>query len=159
MDAATFQAEALQYERLLYRVSWNMLGNNEDCADAVQEALTRAWQKRDSLRTLAAFRPWLTRILVNTCKDMIRRRKNVQFVPIEDDTATYEDAAPLPFAEAMGRLSPEQRVTAMLFYLEGYAIKDIARMLGVPAGTVKSRLMYARKRLHALLAEEWEGQA
>ncbi|MEF9879690.1 MAG: RNA polymerase sigma factor [Clostridia bacterium] len=158
MDAATFQSEALQYERLLYRVSWSMLGNKEDCNDAVQDALMRAWQKRDSLRNLQAFRPWLMRILVNTCNDMLRKYKHVQFVPVEEAQIGYEpNLTPVPFREAMQTLSPQQRTVAMLFYLEGYPIKDIADMLAIPIGTVKSRLMYARKRLQIQLSEEWEG--
>lgn len=56
MDAEAFQAEALRYERLMYHVSLSMLGNNDDCADAVQEALARAWRKRGSLRDSAAFK-------------------------------------------------------------------------------------------------------
>lgn len=158
MDAVTFQTEAMRYERLLYRVSWSMLGSNEDCADAVQEALTRAWQKRDTLRSMDAFRPWLMRILTNTCKDMLRRRKHQRFVPLDgDEPVAYEpDMDPEPLREAMRQLSPEQRVATTLFYLEGYTIQDIAQTLALPSGTVKSRLMYARRRLKALLREEWE---
>ena len=63
MDAVTFQTEALKLEKLLYHISWSMLNNNEDCADAVQEALAKAWQRRDTLKSMRAFRPWLTRIL------------------------------------------------------------------------------------------------
>ena len=160
MDAVTFQTEAMQYERLLYRISWSMLGSAEDCADAVQEALTRAWQKRDSLRSMDAFRPWLTRILTNTCKDMLRKRKKVRFVPLEEDeSVAYEpNMEPMPLEEAVKRLSPEHRAVTLLFYLEGYSIKEIAEMLALPSGTVKSRLMYARRRLQALLREEWEDE-
>ncbi|MCI5846541.1 MAG: hypothetical protein MRZ98_02705 [Clostridiales bacterium] len=57
MDAVTFQARAMELEKLMYQVSWSMLRNQEDCADAVQEALTRAWQKRDTLKNEERFRP------------------------------------------------------------------------------------------------------
>lgn len=158
MDAETFQLEAMQHERLLYRVSWGMLRNNEDCADAIQEALTRAWQKRDSLRNLSSFRPWLVRILTNTCTDMLRKRPKQDCVPIEEDTAIVEqNEDPVPLHEAIDRLSSEQRVVTLLHYLEGYSIKEISDMLGVPSGTVKSRLMYARQRLQTLLQAELEG--
>lgn len=158
MDAETFQREALQHERLLYRVSWGMLRNNEDCADAIQETLTRAWQKRDTLRDLKAFRPWLVRILSNTCTDMLRKRPKQDNVPIEEDTVAVEQPeSPVPLREAIDRLNAEQRVVTLLHYLEGYSIKDIANMLGVPAGTVKSRLLYARQRLQRLLQDELEG--
>ena len=79
MDATTFQAEAEKYERLMFQISWSMLRNSEDCADAVQDALIKAWQKRDTLHDEERFKPWLMRILHNTCKDMLRRRKKVRF--------------------------------------------------------------------------------
>lgn len=81
MDALLFQAEALRMEKLMYHVSFTMLRNNADCADAVQEALTRAWQKRASLKSAQSFQPWLMRILVNQCNDMLRRRSKRSFFP------------------------------------------------------------------------------
>lgn len=62
MDAATFSREATACQRLLYHICWAMMHNEADCADAVQEALLRAWQRRDGLRDPEAFRPWLCRI-------------------------------------------------------------------------------------------------
>ena len=158
MDAATFQTEVMKNERLLYRISWNMLGTNEDCADAVQETLLKAWANRETLRDVQAFRPWLTRILANTCKSMLRKRKMIRFVPMEEAPEAFEPdlTSPPPFREAMSTLSPDQRTVAMLFYLEGYPIREISDMLDLPSGTVKSRLMYARKHLQTVLAEEWE---
>ena len=67
VDARTFQTEALKIEKLLYHISYAMLRNESDCEDAVQEALLRAWQKRGTLRDMAAFRSWLCRIVANTC--------------------------------------------------------------------------------------------
>ena len=65
VDARTFQTEALKIEKLLYHISYAMLRNESDCEDAVQEALLRAWQKRGTLRDMAAFRSWLCRIVAN----------------------------------------------------------------------------------------------
>lgn len=149
MNAQTFTEEAAKLERLLYSISWSMLSDNNDCADAVQEALTKAWQSRDSLKNKKAFRPWLTRILVNTCNDMLRKRRNQKWVPLEEDMAVLEmpEASDFDMDETLGRLSPEHRAVVVLHYLEGYKIREIADMLGVPAGTVKSRLMLARVHL------------
>lgn len=159
MDALTFQAEAMRYERLMFHISWSMLGNNEDCADAVQEALTRAWQKRAALRSMDSFRPWLMRILTNTCNDMLRKRSKHRIVPLEDETVTVEPPQePIPLEEAIEKLKPDSRLVVVLFYLEGYSVNEIAETLGIPAGTVKSRMKHARDRLSALLHDEWEGQ-
>ena len=94
MDSVTFQAEAMRLERLMYRVSFSMLRNNDDCADAVQEALTRAWQKRGSLRSMDRFRPWLMRILVNQCNDMLRKHQKRSFFPLREDTVAVEPPQP-----------------------------------------------------------------
>ena len=146
MNAITFQEEASKLERLLYCISWSMLSNNEDCADAVQETLYKAWQNRASLRNMKAFRVWMTRILVNTCNDMLRQRNKRRWVPLEEDTAVLQPPEESDFSmdEALGRLSAEHRAVVVLYYLEGYKIREIAGMLCVPAGTVKTRLMYAR---------------
>ena len=158
MDAVTFQAEAKRYERLMYHVSLSMLGNGDDCADAVQEALTRAWQKRGTLRDEAAFKGWLMRILVNTCNDMLRKRKKQRLLPLEEAAEARPPESPLPLWEAVDSFKPEWRVVVVLHYLEGYSVRDMADVLNLPTGTVKSRMMHARKRLSVLLQEEWEGQ-
>ena len=149
MNAQTFQEEAAKLERLLYSVSWSILSNNDDCADAVQEALTKAWQSRDSLKNQKAFRPWLTRILVNTCNDLLRKRRHQRWVPLEEDMAVLEppEASDFDLDETLGRLSPEHRAVVVLHYLEGYKVREIADMLGLPTGTVKTRLMFARVHL------------
>ena len=160
MDAVTFQAKALQLERLMFHVSWSMLGREPDCADAVQEALTRAWQRRSSLRNPEKFKPWLMRILVNTCNDILRRQSR-QTLLADEELLSQEDTPsdPLSVREAIECLKPEWRTVILLHYLEGCSISEIAQMLQIPQGTVKSRLLYARKRLCALMKEDWEGDA
>lgn len=146
MDALTFQTEAIKLEKLLYHISWSMLSDNEDCADAVQEALAKAWQKRDTLQSMRAFRPWLTRIVYNVCVDMLRNRRRLMNEPLDENIAAADppDAIDDDTLEALRRLSPEQRTVVVMHYLEGYKLREIARMLDTPLNTVKSRLMYAR---------------
>jgi len=155
VDALTFQHEAMRLEKLMYHISWSMLHNNDDCADAVQEALTRAWQRRHTLRSMEQFKPWLMRILVNHCKDMLRRQKRRSFFPLEEaaeDVAAAE--TPMDVMEAIGLLKPEWRVVIILHYLEGCSVEEISMMTGAPSGTVKSRLKSARHKLGVLLHED-----
>ncbi len=77
MDAIIFQDEVLKIERLLYHVAYTALGNRQECADAVQEALLRAWKKRNTLRSQEHFKAWMVRILLNTIADGKRRGKPV----------------------------------------------------------------------------------
>jgi RNA polymerase sigma-70 factor (ECF subfamily) len=158
MTAEDFQQEAMKLERLLFRICWSQLNNSEDCADAVQEALMCAWNERDRLRSMSSFKPWLTRIVANTCSNMLRKRSREKLVPLEDtDMADRPAPEPLSIKEAIDTLSPDHRAAVTLHYLEGYSVRDTARLLHIPVGTAKTRLMYARQRLQTLLRDEWEG--
>lgn len=160
MDAQTFSQEAMKHERLLYRISWAYLRRDEDCADAVQETLLKAWQQRHRLRSMEAFRAWLCRILVNTCKDMLKRRSRTDTLELtENITAAPADQEALELREAIDHLPPEQRMCVILHYLEGWSVAEVAQALGVPQGTVKTRLMYARGRMKGYLEEEKEAGA
>ena len=148
MDANTFQCEVLKIERLMYHVAYASLSSAQDCADAVQEALLRAWRKRYTLRSLESFRPWMVRILVHTLTDMQRKRRPA-LLPVEE-------SVPPPGIEtlALHELPQEMRCTIALYYLDGCSIQECARMLRVPEGTVKSRLSRARVQLRDFLTEE-----
>ena len=156
MDALTFQAEIRRIEKLLYRIAWSYMGSNADAEDAVQDALIKAWEKRDTLRDLKQFRPWMARILTNRCRDMLRRRRKFSFIPLEDaaaqETEPPEEIAPV--VEAMEKLNPELRTLVTLHYVDGYSIQDLSEALGIPAGTVKTRMKIARKQLGRTLLLE-----
>lgn len=102
MDALTFQTAVRRIEKLMYRVGMSYLGNGDDVADAVQDALATAWKKRRHLKKPEQFKPWMMRILTNRCIDMLRKRKRVSFFPFEDDTVVVEMPSQLsPVMEAV----------------------------------------------------------
>ena len=152
-----FQAEISRMEKLMYRVSRSYLTSDEDAADAVQETLMKAWEKRNLLKNSAQFKPWVMRILTNQCKDMLRRRRRKSFYPLEEETVAVDmpEMQP-PVWEAIAALKPEQRLVLTLHYVDGYAVHEMAAMLGVSANTVKTRMRSARKRLSQILRVEWE---
>ena len=102
MDAVTFQSEVLKIERLLYHVAYTALGNRQECADAVQEALLRAWKKRGSLRSQDHFKAWMVRILLNTIADGKRRGK-LPTTELSDTLPAEERPDNLPLYEEIGR--------------------------------------------------------
>ena len=154
MDAATFQREALKCERLLYHISYAMLKNNQDCADAVQETLLQAWSHRESLRSMDRFKPWLTKISVNTCKNMLRRSRRAALVELSDALPAAERADYMVLYDALDELPPEMRAATVLYYFEGFSVKEVAAMVGVHESTIKSRLLYARRKLRDKLGED-----
>ncbi|HYH93128.1 MAG TPA: RNA polymerase sigma factor [Candidatus Saccharimonadales bacterium] len=127
-----------------------ILRDPELARDAVQEALIRAWRDLPGLRDADRFEAWLHRLTVNACLDLIRRRKRrvieVELSPI-DPVATPDVATSLAdrqlLDDALARLDPGHRAVVALHYLLGMPLPDVARTLGIPLGTAKSRLHYA----------------
>lgn len=144
----------------LWAVSLRTIGDNEDAADALQDALLSAYRSAGSYRGDAAVTTWLHRIVVNACLDRIRRRRARPTVPLPDDDARTPAAPIDPIAAretaidvqtALAELPVDQRVALILVDVQGHPVADAAEMLGVAVGTVKSRCARGRARLAVLL--------
>ena len=155
MDSREFAERVEAMQGALYRVAYGLLLNRADCADAVQDALLRAWEKRRTLKDEAFFGTWLTRILINECYAVLRRRKTALPIDALPEPVAPPDADPA-LHDAIARLDEKLRLPIVLYYMEGYAVKDIARMLRLPAGTVKTRLARARALLRLQLSDEYD---
>jgi len=143
-------------ERVLddaYRLAGYLLGDATEAEDAVQDALTRSWQAWATLRDQDRFEPWFDRILVNICRDKLRKRRGVRVEELNDELAVYiEDPFRASLAKAevdqlMHVLNPDQRIVVGLRFWKDMSLQQIADMLGVPLGTVQSRLHYALRAL------------
>lgn len=137
-----------------YRLAYSVLRDREEALDAVQTAVCRALERRDSLRDEAALRTWFTRILVNACMDLLRQRRRVAFVPPEAlDTGSYED--PLPADDALSSrvnaLPPEVQTIIKLRFYEDLTLREISEVTGWNLNTVKSRLYAGLKKLRVSL--------
>lgn len=154
LDKAAFAEKARQLQGPMYRVACGILRNEADRQDALQTALQKAWEKRRSLQQEALFDTWLIRILINECKSIIRRQK--WMLPMAFLPEARSEAPDLSVRDAVERLPEKQRVCVMLHYLEGMPTDEIARLLNIPAATVRGRLHNARQRLRLALSEEEE---
>ena len=153
MTGEAFTKAINEMVQTLYRVSCSQLSIEADREDAVQEALRRAWEKRASLKNESFFRTWLIRILLNVCHDIQKERKRT--IP----TAEFPDmAAPagnrVDLVECLFRLEERERMPVLLYYIEGYNIQQVASILRIPQGTVKSRLNRGRRQLQDICREE-----
>ena len=141
-----------------------ILRDAELARDAVQEALISAWRDLPGLRDPDRFDAWLQRILVHVCLDLIRRRKRrvveVELLPI-DHATPHDVAASIAdrqvIEDALARLDPGHRAVVALHYLLGMPQPEIARALGIPRGTVKSRLHYALAAMRATMTDGSDG--
>lgn len=158
VDAGTFQEKVTAMENVLYRAALSHLRHPQDAEDAVQEAIALAWEKRESLRNPDQFSGWLYRILVNQCRQTLRRKKRFSFYPLQEDSAVQQPQESDSVKEAMEMLPPDIRTLMMLRYLDGYAMRQIAEALGLPLGTVSTRLARGRKKLKELLSVDWEDE-
>ena len=153
MTGEAFAKAVTEMTQTLYRVSCSQLPNEADREDAVQEALRRAWEKRGSLRNEEYFRTWVVRILLNVCHDI--RREGKRMIPAEEipgpDVPSEE---PVDLKECLLRLDERERIPILLYYLEGFDIGQIAAVLRIPRGTVKSRLHRGRDQLRTICREE-----
>ena len=93
----------------------------------------------------------------NRCKDILRKRKRWSFFPLEEETVQVEmPETENAVTEAMKKLKPELRIVMTLHYVDGYSIQEMAEALGIPTGTIKTRMRNARKQLSRTLLIEWE---
>jgi RNA polymerase sigma-70 factor (ECF subfamily) len=143
-----------------YGLAWHVLAHAADAEDACQEALLAAWSAWPRLRDPARFDAWFDRILVNTCIEHLRRRgrRPQATLPDEPDIAdrdVFAGSTELDaISQALGRLSPEHRATVVLRFCADLSTDAIAERLGVPPGTVRSRLHYALEALRTELESE-----
>lgn len=154
MKKKEFTERVLGMEGRLYRVSCAMLRNPQNRMDAVQEAILRAWAGVDKLREVQYFETWLTRILVNVCRDMISKQgRAISMEGLPEPGAAQKDGAE-ELREALDALELELRLPLVLHYMEGYRVREIAEILGLPEGTVKTRMARGKRELRALLKED-----
>jgi len=154
-DPDAFAEIVRRHRDRLWAVALRTVGDREEAADALQDALLSAYRAAERFRGDSAVTTWLHRIVVNACLDRIRRRQSRPTVPLpETDVtpapSTDRDTA-LVVREALATLPAEQRAALVLVDVQGYAVAEAAEILGVAEGTIKSRCARGRARLAVLL--------
>jgi RNA polymerase sigma-70 factor (ECF subfamily) len=164
-DEAFVRLAGVELDRA-YRLAGLILGNSHDAEDATQDALLRAWRSAPSLRDPTGFQAWFDRILVNVCRDRLRRRNRIRFIALDPATDVELAADPIrsildrdEALRALDTLEPDERTVLVLHFWADLTLAAIAERLDWPIGTVKSRLHRALERMHvrldaAALAEE-----
>jgi len=150
-----------------YRRAAVLLANRIEAEDAVHDAAERAWRSWGSLRDPASFEAWFGRILVNVCRDRLRRRRRVAIVeaavppPEAEDTSSTAAISRIGETErvldALAGLSPDERIAVVLRYESDLTVPEIARLTGAREGTIKARLHHALRKLRVRLEADGEG--
>jgi RNA polymerase sigma-70 factor (ECF subfamily) len=162
-DRAAFTVLVHQVSDSLYAVAYRILRDAGLAEDALQNALILAWRRLPHLREAERFEAWIHRILVNACYDESRRARqwaaNIRVLPIDGPTI-QDDSAVIAARDELERifrrLPIDQRAVFVLHHYLGLPLVEIAELLEIPAGTVRSRLHYATRGLRAALAADAE---
>ena len=154
MTGEAFTEAVNEMVQTLYRVSCSQLSIEADREDAVQETLRRAWEKRASLKNDHHLQTWVIRILINVCHDIQRERQRL--IPTEkiSEPVIHAPTDTVDLRNCLFQLDERERIPIMLHYIEGYEVREIAAILRIPQGTVKSRLDRGRRQLKDICREE-----
>jgi RNA polymerase sigma-70 factor, ECF subfamily len=150
-DRDAMQALYSQYADRLMRFAYSRLNSRDEAEDAVQETMIAVWERAASYQGASSPSTWLFGICRNKVGDVLRKRRPAGGQPEPLGAGANEEVA--AFWEAFGKLGDEQRELILLVFHYGFAQQEVAEILGVPVGTVKSRVHTARRRLQALLSE------
>lgn len=171
-DASAFESLVLHYQGQIYRLCFRMTGNSEDAQDMTQEAFLKAWKNLSTFQFDSAFSTWLYRLASNCCLDLLRSMKRKPTVSLTAETEDEDgeiidvaDDAPSPeekaivsqerddLRKALALLDDEQRQILILRVVNDLSYTEIAEVLNIKEGTVKSRLSRARDNLRKKLDE------
>ena len=154
-DRAAFVALVERHERRVYNLALRMTGREEDARDATQDALLTVLKKLSSFRGEAAFTTWLHRVTVNACYDLLRKRQRAPLLDLGEDDRPPLEPSPAPdhadtsdlsidVQQALSRVPDDFRVVMILHHVQDLPQEEVAAILGIPVGTVKSRLHRGR---------------
>ena len=153
MTEQTYLERADRIKERLYRTALLYLGSESMAVDAVDEAVYKGYLGLKKLREEEYMETWITRILLNVCKDELRRRKRqVDWQTLPESAAEEFDA--LPLKEAILRLPEELKTVVILRYFIGFTQEETARALNIPRGTASTRQRKALELLKLELSEE-----
>lgn len=140
------------HQQSMYRLALGILKNNHDAEDALSEAVIKAYENLAGLRNKDKFKPWIMTILVNVSKNMITKNSRLQLTDditiIREEVVEYEN----DIWDSVMSLGEQHMQIVILYYYDGFSTKEIAKILNVSEGTVKSRLSRARQHLKQLLS-------
>ena len=173
-DQLAFEQLVTDNEKRIYNLCRRMVGDQEDAAELCQEAFLNAWRGLPRFQGESAFSTWLYRLASNVCLDFLRREKRRKSLSLTVVSLDQEEAVELEIPDqryapegelerleqrqairdGLARLSEEHRQVLVLRELSGLSYREIAQLLGVEEGTVKSRIARARGALRKVLVEE-----
>lgn len=145
----------------MYKTAIAILNDEDDANDAIQEALYSAFKNYYSLREKSYFTTWIIKILINKCYNIINKNKKIAYIDdtIIQNTASSEDTYKIEnsLEWVLNQIDKDLKEIVVLYYYDDFSVADIANILEIPQGTVKSRLSRAREQIKEIINKE-EGE-
>ena len=139
----------------MYKAAWVYLRNEQDIADALQNTILSCYEKIQGLREVKYFKTWLIRILINKCNDILRKgKRECSYDVISEQGDAGMSTARYEFEELMNQLDEKYRTVLILYYAEGFKVREIAQLLEMEENTVKTRLSRGRKEVKKMYTME-----
>ena len=156
-NCASFEKLLLQYKSYLYKVAYTYVKDKQVALDILQETSFKAWLNIHTLKDEEKFKPWITKILVNTALNYIKKESKVIYMEDENSIIYSEKSISieekLDLYDAIDLLKPKYKTVIILKYFDDMKIEDISYVLNTPENTVKSHLKRARESLSSILKE------
>ncbi len=150
MSKDEFILQIQKYKNELFLLAVSIVDDYHDAEDVVAETMLMAYEKIASLKKEELFRFWLMKILVNNARMLLRKKKRFVFVDEIDSYVSVYEQDISDVWETVLSLDSELKTIVILYYYQGFQVNEIAKILKIPVGTVKSRLSRARKKLRTL---------
>ena len=153
MTESEFYSYIKNYRRMVFRLAYSYLGNQQDAEDVSQEAFLKLYLSNEEFRTAENTKAWLIRVTINLSKNIIKsswRRRRADM----DENILYEIEEEKQLLHFVGKLKPDYRIVIHLFYYEGYSVKEISKLLNLSSAAVRTRLTRARNQLKRMLLKE-----
>lgn len=137
-----------QHMNGMYKIARSYLHNDEDAADAIQDTILSCFENLQSLQQNRYFKTWLTRILINKCKDILKKNSRLVYMNNVPETPFYqEDFEMTEWNHVLAPLDEKYRIVLLLYYMEGFNTREIGEILDMRESTVKSRLQRGRQKI------------
>ncbi len=147
-DADAFAALLQSQMQNMYKTAAAILNNDEDIADAVGDTLLACWEKIGQLREAKFFRTWMTRILINKCNDLLKKKKELYYSgEMQDFPEETEAYSNVEWMQMMNCLDEKYRLVMVLYYVNALTATEIGELLNMPASTVRTRLARGREQM------------
>lgn len=159
-DAEAFTELMQSQMQNMYKAARAILSNDEDIADAVADTLLVCWEKIGQLRRAEFFRTWMTKILINKCNDILRKKKELYYGNnMQEPSEEAQGFNNAEWMEVINCLDDKYKLIIILHYVNGLSAAQIGEVLNMPASTVRTRLARGREQIASIYCADEKQQA